>query len=99
MTSPYHKNIRRNAEGLSDVYDVLRAFEVTDPAVAHAVKKLLAPGKRNGGKPLLQDLDEAIWSLNSAKEALGEESEKFSFNRLHYSGIGDTMCVPVRIKK
>lgn len=70
MSSVYHKSIRHNSDGLSDVYDVLRAFEVTDPAIAHAVKKLLAPGKRIGGKEMIQDLREAVWSLNTAIEAL-----------------------------
>jgi len=50
-----------------DVYDVLKAFEVTQPAVAHAVKKLLAPGKR-GAKTWLQDIGEARDSLIRAIE-------------------------------
>lgn len=48
------------------MYDVLRAFNVTDPAIAHAVKKLLAPGQRNGGKSMHKDMMEAAWSINSA---------------------------------
>lgn len=48
-----------------DVYDVLNAFEVWKPEVAHAVKKLLAPGKR-GDKSLLQDLQEAQASIEAA---------------------------------
>ncbi len=50
-----------------DVYDVLKAFEVTHPAVQHAVKKLLAPGKR-GVKTWLQDIGEARDSLDRAIE-------------------------------
>jgi hypothetical protein len=46
-----------------DVYDVLSAFEVNNPAVAHAVKKLLAPGKR-GFKSTIEDLKEAVVSIN-----------------------------------
>lgn len=41
-----------------DVYCVLKAFNVTNPAVAHAVKKLLCPGQREKGG-VLQDLTEA----------------------------------------
>lgn len=41
-----------------DVYDVLEAFDVTCPAIAHAVKKLLCCGDR-GHKDKLTDLDEA----------------------------------------
>ena len=64
MTSKYHKRIRTETV---DVYDVLRAYGVTCPAVAHAVKKLLMPGLR-GGKDKLQDLHEARQSIDRAIE-------------------------------
>lgn len=55
-------------EGLIiDVYDVLKAFNVTNPATQHAIKKLLASGQR-GYKDTQQDLDEAIQSIQRAKE-------------------------------
>jgi hypothetical protein len=54
-----------------DVYDVLKAFEVTNPATQHAIKKLLASGQR-GYKDKQQDLNEAIASL---KRAIELESE------------------------
>jgi len=50
-----------------DVYDVLVAFKVTDPAVAHAVKKLLAMGQR-GHKDKITDLKEAHWQLERAMQ-------------------------------
>ena len=50
-----------------DVYDVLSAFEVTDPAVQHAVKKLLAAGQR-GIKSALDDYCEAMQSISRAIE-------------------------------
>lgn len=50
-----------------DVYDVLKAFNVTQPAVQHAIKKLLAPGQR-GVKTWVQDIGEARDSLNRAIE-------------------------------
>ena len=50
-----------------DVYDVLDAWSVTDPAIQHAIKKLLQPGAR-GVKSASQDIDEAIASLERAKE-------------------------------
>jgi hypothetical protein len=37
-----------------DVYDVLRAFQVTDQALGHLIKKALAVGKR-GHKDATQD--------------------------------------------
>ena len=50
-----------------DVYDVLDAFEVKNPATQHAVKKLLMPGKR-GVKDTVQDLEEAKQSIERAIE-------------------------------
>lgn len=53
----------RSIKGMDvDVYDVLEAFNVTCPAIAHAVKKLLLPGGRGKG-PTDQDLREAIDAL------------------------------------
>ena len=45
-----------------DVYRVLELFEVVDPAIQHAVKKLLCAGGR-GAKTMPQDVQEAIDSL------------------------------------
>ena len=52
-----------------DVYDVLRAFSVTDPAIQHAVKKLLCTGIR-GHKDSKQDLEEAIQSIERALDVV-----------------------------
>lgn len=57
-----------------DVYAVLVAFDVTCPAIAHAVKKLLAPGQR-GHKDKGQDLREAVQSIERAAQmVVGEKS-------------------------
>lgn len=50
-----------------DVYDVLKAFNVTCPATQHAVKKLLCSGIR-GHKDLVTDLIEARESIVRAIE-------------------------------
>lgn len=50
-----------------DVYDVLQAFAVTNPATQHAVKKLLCAGLR-GHKDKMQDLTEALKSIERAIE-------------------------------
>lgn len=64
MSSKYHRTIK----GVSlDVYDVLIAFNVTNPATQHAIKKLLMPGTR-GHKDTLQDLNEAYQSIARAIE-------------------------------
>lgn len=52
-----------------DVYRTLSAFNVTDPACQHAIKKLLCMGLR-GHKDLTTDLDDAIDSLNKMKTYL-----------------------------
>ena len=62
--SKYHRLL--NGEWV-DVYDVLTAFEVTNPADQHAIKKMLLPGLR-GTKDGIQDRREAIQSLGRAIE-------------------------------
>jgi len=59
VSSKYQVNIKGTP---CDVYDVLKAFDVRNPAIQHAVKKLLMPGKR-GHKDKLQDLLEAKQSI------------------------------------
>lgn len=62
--SKYHRNVK----GVEiDVYDVLTAFGVTNPATAHAIKKLLMPGNR-GHKDTITDLREAMLSIVRAIE-------------------------------
>jgi len=63
--SKYHVEIRPGV--WVDVYDVLTAYAVTNPADAHAIKKMLCPGKR-GVKSANQDRREAIASLKRAIE-------------------------------
>ena len=60
----------RTIKGVTiDIYDVLRAFEVTSPFIQHAVKKLLMPGTR-GHKDQLQDVQEAAQSIQIEIEYL-----------------------------
>jgi len=57
----------RELKGVTvDVYDVLKAFEVTDPALQHLIKKALCAGLR-GHKNKDQDLQDI---LDSAKRAV-----------------------------
>lgn len=55
-----------------DVYRVLRLFEVTSQPVGHAIKKLLAPGRR-GGKTYRQDIEEAVAALQRELDMLTED--------------------------
>lgn len=50
-----------------DVYDVLKAFSVVNPALQHLVKKALAVGQR-GHKDAAEDLQDIIDSAIRAKE-------------------------------
>jgi hypothetical protein len=62
--SKYHVQIKGH---WVDVYDILTAYSVTNPADAHAIKKMLCPGQR-GAKDGIQDRREAIASLERAIE-------------------------------
>lgn len=58
----------RQCKGVTiDVYDVLKAFNVTDPALQHLVKKALCAGLR-GYKTMQQDLQEVLESAKRAVE-------------------------------
>ena len=56
-----------------DVYAVLKAFNVTCPARAHAIKKLMCAGDRDKGD-VHQDLREAEDAINRARQ-LAEYNE------------------------
>jgi hypothetical protein len=55
-----------------DVYDVLDAFEVTNPQLQHACKKILAAGKR-GHKDLREDLVDILHSVQSALDSFDKK--------------------------
>lgn len=56
-------------KAIVDVYRTLSAFNVTNPACQHAIKKLLCMGLR-GHKDVITDLNDAIDSLNKMKTYL-----------------------------
>lgn len=75
--SKYHRTIRKVAtlqDGTKavvdvqiDVYDVLGAYEVQNPALQHLIKKALQPGER-GHKTREQDLADIVASAIRAQE-------------------------------
>lgn len=71
-----HAHYFRNVAHLTevDVYRVLELFNVTDQALGHAIKKLLAPGGRGAGKDFRKDVQEAIDTLTRRLEMLDEDS-------------------------
>ena len=56
-----------------DIYRILKLYEVNDPCLQHAIKKLLCAGKR-GVKNQTQDINEAILSLKRFLEMQGEDN-------------------------
>lgn len=60
-----------------DVYKVLAAFEVTSAPIAHAIKKLLAPGQRGKGD-LIADLKGVI---SAASRAIEEEKVRVALKK------------------
>lgn len=71
----YKKDISNLETSFIDVYRVLTLFNVTDPCIQHAVKKLLCAGGR-GVKDKEQDIHEARDSMNRWIEMRLEETEK-----------------------
>ena len=69
----YYKDVRHLDE--VDVYRVLEFFNVTDPCIQHAVKKLLCAGNR-GAKDEERDVEEAIDTLGRYLDMRVEEELK-----------------------
>lgn len=63
--SKYHREIKPGV--FVDVYDVLNAWQVQNPALQHLIKKALQPGAR-GHKTREQDLADILASAIRAKE-------------------------------
>lgn len=55
-----------------DVYRVLQLFNVTDPCLQHAIKKLLVAGGRGAGKDIQTDVKEAVDTLERWNEMRNE---------------------------
>ena len=66
--SKYHREIKTGV--WVDVYDVLMAWSVTNPALQHLIKKALQPGER-GHKDVEQDLLDILHSARRAIELNG----------------------------
>ena len=57
-----------------DIYRFLELFNVTDQALGHAIKKLVAPGGRGAGKDFRKDVQEAIDTLQRRLEMMDEDA-------------------------
>ena len=74
MTYDHYKKDVRHLD-MIDVYRVIELFEVTHPALQHALKKVLCAGDR-GAKDWEKDVQEAIDSLNRALQMRAEDCSK-----------------------
>ena len=75
-----HSHYYKDVSGLKtiDVYRVLDLFNVTNPCIQHAVKKLLVAGGRGAGKDIGKDIQESIDSLERWKEMQTEGKSVFA---------------------
>lgn len=80
--SKYHREVSSTS---IDVYDVLVAWDVRNPAIQHAIKKLLQPGNR-GHKDTIQDLTEAIQSIERGIVIERNSSGKVDDDWIKWSG-------------
>lgn len=71
-----HKHYKKDVSHLDfiDIYRVIDLYEVTNPALQHAVKKVLCAGDR-GAKGWAKDIQEAIDSLQRALDMAKEDGE------------------------
>lgn len=71
-----HPHYYKDVSGLKtiDIYRILALFNVTDPTLQHAIKKLLVAGQRGAGKDQLVDVGEALASLRRFFEMHNEDS-------------------------
>lgn len=70
-----HEHYFKNVDGLKlvDVYRVLELFGVTNPAIGHAVKKLLVAGGRGAGNSADKDIQDAIDTLHRWQDMRAED--------------------------
>lgn len=91
----YHKDVTHLQT--IDVYRVLALFNVTDPCIQHAVKKLLVAGGRGAGKGIDKDIQEAIDSLNRFQEMCQEDAVTITADMVRE--LRDLTGWPIRICK
>ena len=75
--SKEHNHYFKNVEHLDyiDVYRIIELFNITDPCLQHALKKLLVAGGR-GHKDINRDIQDVIDSCQRWQEM--REEDKFS---------------------
>lgn len=84
IDEPKDKNVKdkykRSIKGVEiDVYDILRAFAVTDPGIQYAIKKLLLPGK--GLAQRAEDLMASKVAIDRAFDFVEEDEVESAANK------------------
>lgn len=74
MTRPFSHYYRACPFKAVDVYRIIKLFELDDPCLQHAFKKVLCGGRR-GAKSADKDVAEAIASLQRWQEMRDEERD------------------------
>lgn len=69
-----HQHYYREWHGKLDIYRILALYQVDDPCIQHAVKKLLCTGER-GHKDFRTDIENVIDTLNRKLEMLEEDQQ------------------------
>lgn len=85
MTNKYQRHLKG---ATVDVYDVIKAFNVTCPALQHLLKKALCCGLR-GHKDQMQDLQDIVDSAHRAQELATEDVPEERDNDLLAHTLGD----------
>ena len=77
MSQQNHSHYYKDVSHLKhvDIYRVLDLYQVTNPCLQHAAKKILCAGGR-GSKDFEKDIREAVDSLNRALQMIAEDGAK-----------------------
>ncbi len=73
MKYPHYFKDVSHLEAL-DIYRICLLYNVTDPCIQHALKKLLVAGGRGAGKDIAKDIQESIDALERWKAMRAEDS-------------------------
>jgi len=81
LKSPYNRWNTLEGKEQVDFYDLINLLESTGGSIpveiAHALKKIMYVGQR-GHKALVQDMREAVWSIERFLENIGTDDEEES---------------------
>ncbi len=81
-----------------DVYDVLKAWGVRNPALQHLIKKALAVGQR-GHKDVAEDLQDIVDSAVRAQELDAPSATRECAHDWGQTFSGDVLCCKCGAKK